>query len=89
MFDIRSAVEHLNNAMDVVPGASREEKEQHIYRRARQADALARFALKHVVENGELLAIFKTEESALDSWRLDDREKRARRGEQIDINAIS
>lgn len=89
MFDIRSSVEHLNNAMDVVLGNTREEKEDLIYWRARQADRLARFALRHVIENAGLLDIFKTEESALDFWRLGDHERIARWGEQLDLNGIT
>lgn len=45
IFDIRSMVEHLHNALDPLPGGTNAEKEILLYRRARQVDQLARFAI--------------------------------------------
>jgi hypothetical protein len=63
IFDIRSSVEHLHNALDVAIGSTLEEKIECIYLRARQADHLTRFALRRVIETDSLTEIFKTSAS--------------------------
>jgi hypothetical protein len=59
MFDIRSNVEHLHSALDVLPPSSPQEREKLLYKRARQIDRLARFALSHVLEDDTLCAILQ------------------------------
>lgn len=50
IFESRSKVEHLHNALDAFPGDTPEEKETLLYLRARQVDALARFAIRRIIE---------------------------------------
>ena len=61
MFDIRSQVEHLNHPLDPLPGVTLEAKEQLLYRRARQADELARFAIRTVLDDLKLIETYKSD----------------------------
>ena len=51
IFNVRSKVEHLHSALDALPEATNQEKEKLLYRRARQIDQLARFAISRILEN--------------------------------------
>lgn len=79
-YEVRSQVEHLHHALDVMPGADVEEKEQLLYRRARQMDHLSRFAIKHVLESDVLLQIFKDECTIAPFWKTPDHERAALSG---------
>jgi hypothetical protein len=75
IFDIRSKVEHLHSALDALPGATRQRKESLLYRRARQVDRLARFAISRVLESDDLRQIFRTDTRIADFWKKQDHER--------------
>lgn len=74
-YNIRSQVEHLHNALDVLPGSCVEEKTQLLYRRARQMDQLVRFALARALESDALLDVFKQDSTIEDFWKTPDHER--------------
>jgi hypothetical protein len=85
MFDIRSNLEHLHNALDAFPSGTQEERENLLYKRARQIDRLARFAISHVLGNDKLSSTFKTDENIAAFWANLDHERRALWGKRLDI----
>jgi hypothetical protein len=85
IFDIRSNLEHLHNALDALPSGTQEERENLLYKRARQIDRLARFAISHVLENDTLCSIFKTDADIAAFWAKKDHECRALWGKRLDI----
>jgi hypothetical protein len=87
-YNIRSQVEHLHNALDVLPGSSVEEKEQTLYHRARQMDHLARFALARVLESDALLDIFRQDSSIEAFWKKPDDERLKIWGTRLDLAKI-
>jgi len=66
-------VEHLHSALDALPEATNQEKEKLLYRRARQVDQLARFAISRILEN-DLREIYKTDVSIANFWSKPDDE---------------
>jgi hypothetical protein len=80
IFDIRSAVEHLNKAEDAVRA---DRDAWRLFRRVDQAEAIARFCILTVLENPELLRQFSTDSGIHAFWREDERARRSRWGEQL------
>jgi hypothetical protein len=89
IFDIRSKVEHLHNALDALPGATSQEKEDLSYRSARQIDQLARFAISRVLENDTLRETFRTDAGIADLWQKRDDERAKLWGTRLDLGAIA
>jgi hypothetical protein len=85
MFDIRSYLEHLHNALDALPSGTQEERENLLNKRARQIDRLARFAISHVLENDTLCSIFKKDDDIATFWAKLDHERQALWGKRLDI----
>lgn len=74
MFRIRSADEHLNDPMDEIAGSDETEKNVILFRRAAEAEAIARAFLTHVLENVALQARrFPADLSASTYWSDEDR----------------
>jgi hypothetical protein len=88
IFDIRSQVEHLHNALDALPATTSQQKEILLYARARQVDRLARFAISRVLENDDLSEIFRTDASIADFWNKPDHERAKLWGSRLDLDAI-
>jgi hypothetical protein len=88
IFDIRSKVEHLHNALDVLPGST-SEKEIMLYERARQIDHLARFTISRILENDALREIFRTDASIADFWNKPDAERTTLWGTRLKLDAIA
>ena len=89
IFDVRSKVEHLHNALDALPGATSQEKENLLYRRARQVDRLARFAISRILENDTLRGIFRTDAGIAGFWQKRDDERAQLWGGRLDLDAIA
>jgi hypothetical protein len=74
MFRIRSADEHLNDPMDEIAGSDVAEKDAVLFRRAAEAEAIARTFLTRVLERPALLARrFPSDPSASTHWSDEDR----------------
>lgn len=89
IFDIRSQLEHLHNALDVLPGATTDDRVKLLFRRARQADALARFALSRTLEDDLLRETFKKDESISVFWNKTEAERSRFWGMTLDFEAIT
>jgi hypothetical protein len=89
IYDIRSKVEHLHYPLSLIPGNTVKEKEDLLYRRVRQADALARFAVRHVLESEALTEAFKTDENIDAFWHQPDGDRVARWGDRLDLDLIA
>ena len=88
-YEVRSRVEHLHNALDVVsPTSTVEEKERALYRRARQMDQLSRFAIRRVLEDDKLLAIAEDDNRIDEFWKRPENERVAVFGERLDLSKI-
>ena len=87
LFDLRSAVEHLHLAIDVLPGAEAE-RITIVNRRTRQVDALVRFALCRVLEVDALFDTFRTNDQIDAFWQLQDHECVTAWGDRLNIVAI-
>lgn len=89
IYDVRSKVEHLHHPLSLIPGNALKEKEDPLYRRVRQADALARFAVRHVLESDALIEAFKSDENIDAFWHQPDGERVARWGDRLDLDLIA
>ena len=88
IYDVRSQVEHLNHPLDPLPGEPKESRKALLFRRTRQADALARFAVRHVLESEVLTAAFRTDENIDAFWHQPDGARVKRWGERLDLEAV-
>jgi hypothetical protein len=88
VYKIRSQVEHLHNALDCLPGTTKEAKEALLYRRGRQLDVLARFSLVRVLEDDTLTLIFKTDADIEAFWKHSDKDRAAIWGGRFDLESV-
>jgi hypothetical protein len=88
MYDVRSQVEHLNHPLDPLPGATVKAREELLYRRTRQADELARFALRNVLDHQQLIETFKREDTIDAFWKQPDHLRAASWGPRLDLSSI-
>jgi hypothetical protein len=88
LYDLRSAVEHMNVPHEVIPGDTVEERIALVSHRTRQADVLARFSLLRVLETGPLLEMFRTDAGIDSFWQLHDYERIQACGPRLDISAV-
>jgi hypothetical protein len=89
LYDLRSAVEHLNDPIDALPpGGTEQQRRDRINQRTRQAEALARFAVLKVLESAEMFTAFRSDASMDTFWSLQDHERLALWGSRIDIVAL-
>jgi hypothetical protein len=88
LFDLRSQIEQLHLATGIIPG-SREERIERVNRRTRQADALARFAIGHVLETPDLFEnVFDEKDHLQAFWAVKDGARVIRWGPRIEIVKI-
>jgi len=89
LYALRSAVEHLNVAMDVVPGQTEAERIDIVNHRTRQADSLARFAILRILESHVMFNNFRNDAQIDAFWRLEDHVRVSLWGDRLDIVAIA
>jgi hypothetical protein len=88
LYDLRSAVEHLNVPHDVLPGTTEAQRIATANHRTRQADILARFSLIRVLESPIMFNTFRTDADIEEFWRLRDHARADLWGERLDLLAI-
>jgi hypothetical protein len=88
IYEIRSKIEHLHNALDFFTEGTNSEREELLYKLGRRVDTLARYALTRVLENPTLTEIFKTDASIDAFWKLRDDERVELWGERLDLESI-
>jgi hypothetical protein len=89
IFDVRSKVEHLHMALEALPGSSNEAKEELLYRRARQTDQLAWFAISRILENDDLREAFRTVDGIAAFWNRKDADRAMVWGSRLDLDLIA
>lgn len=87
-FEVRSAVEHLHPALEVVPGDGFRERAVRLGRRALGLEALARHCLGRVLGDDDLRSWFETDERIEEFWALEEDERRDLWGEPLDVETV-
>jgi len=88
IFDLRSQIEHLHLATEILTG-SHQERIDIVSWRTRQVDALARFALCRVLETPDLFEnVFDSDDHIEAFWRLHDGDRVRRWGARLDVSLI-
>ena len=82
IFDLRSAVEHLNDPGEVLAG---KKKEAAFFRRVDEVEAIARFCILTVLEKPRLLDMFKSDEGIKAFWREKAEWRRQHWGPQLEL----
>jgi hypothetical protein len=88
LYDLRSAVEHLNVPQNALQADTEAERLAVVNRRTRQADTLARASLLRVLESSVMFNIFRRDAEIEDFWRLREHARSLLWGERLDILAI-
>lgn len=88
LYDVRSAVEHLNVPTEPVPGSTKAQQIVLVNQRTRQADALARFSILRILESARMFNTFRTDDEIDSFWRLPDDMRASLFGSRLDILAI-
>lgn len=89
IYDIRSQTEHLHMPTDPLPGTTIEEKEALLFKRVRQADVLARFAVRRVLDEPMLTRTFENDATIDEFWHQPDDARVARWGDRLDLDLIA
>lgn len=87
-FHVRSAVEHLHPALEVVPGDGFRERAVRLGRKALGVEALARHCLGRVLRDDELRSWFETDARIEAFWALGENERQELWGDAFDVNAV-
>lgn len=88
IFDLRSHVEHMHPVLDALPGDN-VTRIATANRRTRQADVLARSALRRVLGSGALVETFKTEAGISAFWELPDAARVVAWGNRLDLRTVA
>jgi hypothetical protein len=88
IYEIRSRIEHLQNALNFFQPGSLREREELLYKLGRRVDKLARYAVVRVLENPTLTEIFKTDASIGAFWKRPDHERLQLWGERLDLESM-
>ena len=88
-YELRSRVEHLRDWDDVLPAATEDERHEEFSHRARQLEALARFAYARIFTTPTLLVHFENTQALEKLWETDSDARRVLWGEQLDITLVS
>ncbi len=90
LYDIRSAVEHMHNPLDAISGRSGKEKRLLLLQRSIEAEAVARYCIRHLLLNRNLWQYFENESTLNDFWKnKTNAERQNIWGEPFDIGAVS
>jgi hypothetical protein len=88
LFNVRSAVEHLNDRLEAVAMPVRDEAILAVLRLAHESQALARHCLHRIFANGSLREHFRDDEAPGRFWELPDDERRQLWREPLDLTAV-
>ncbi len=89
IFNLRSQVEHLHLPTEILIGPA-PDRIEHVNRRTRQADVLARFAITRVLETPDLFQnVFDQDAHTEAFWDMPDGVRVAHWGPRIDIAPIT
>jgi hypothetical protein len=77
---LRGRFRNLHMPTDLLPGSTIEEKEALLFKRVRQADVLARFAVRRVLDDPTLTRTFENEATINEFWHQSDGERVKRWG---------
>jgi hypothetical protein len=88
IYDIRSQTEHLHMPTDPLPGTTTEERETLLFKRVRQADELARFAVRRVLDEPTLTCTLMDDVAIEAFWHQPDHERVATWGDRLDLDSI-
>jgi hypothetical protein len=88
MYDVRSQVEHLQHPLEPLPGATLRAKEQLVFLRTRQAEELARFAIRTVLDDPKLINTFKDDGGIDAFWKQPNHLRTAAWGPRFDLSSV-
>ena len=74
---------------DPLQGTTIEEKEILLFKRARQSDALARFAVRRVLDEPTLTSTFENDKTIDAFWHRPDHERIEIWGDRLDLDLIA
>jgi hypothetical protein len=89
LYDLRSAVEHLNHPTDALVGGTEAERITLVNQRTRQVDMLARFAFFRVLESSVLFNTFRSDKEIEAFRELPDHVRVRLWGDGLDVVAIA
>jgi hypothetical protein len=88
LYDLRGLVKHLNVPTDLFHSGTHAKRRERVNRRTRQADALARFAMRRIFEASPVFEMFRTDAEIDQFWALRDDERIRLWGDQLDLLSI-
>jgi hypothetical protein len=89
IYEIRSAIEHLNTWETALNHIPENERECHGLFRSYQGELLAGQTYIRLLSDEDLLTIFQTDESIEKFWKLKDHDRRTRWGIPIDLERLA
>jgi hypothetical protein len=89
IYDLRSAVEHLNPVHEVVEGGTVAERYVTVFLRSIQVEAIARYCLQRFLTRTELWDAFSSDDAAEALWALSREERQDKWGPTLDLTAES
>jgi hypothetical protein len=89
IYDLRSAIEHMNDWQDVLDGIPENEKAHRAALRTYQAERLAGGCYVHLLSEINLLQLFHSDTSTDAFWALQDDERRKLWPEPIELETLA
>lgn len=88
LFDLRSAVEHLNDMSKVIKSHDLRTKRLTITRRAYEAEAIARYCVSRILSDLNFWSFYENDETIKRFWGLPDDERRSVWGALLDVDEM-
>jgi len=88
IYEVRSAIEHLHDPLEILPGKSNKEKFTLLLKIGLTVEYMARFCINRFLGNADLWDHFSKDENIKYFWTLNKTEQRNIWGEEIDLSEV-
>jgi hypothetical protein len=89
LFNVRSAVEHLNDRLESVAMPTRRESVLRVLRLTHESQAVGRYCLRRILSDAALRGHYRDDASLGKFWALDESDRKAIWGTQLSLKKIA
>lgn len=86
LYSLRSAIEHLNDPLEVIEEVKEDEKYLYMYTTMVIGEAVARYCISHILLSSEVLSHFRNDASIKAFWQLTEEERERIWDSEYDVN---
>ncbi len=89
LYRVRSAVEHLHDPFEDIPGTNSKDKLVYLLKKAYEVEAISRYCISTLLNNKTLWPFFEDDQALSKFWKMDIKTRKSIWGETFDIERKS